>query len=251
MKSRVLAAALTVGLSVAGWSGSASASAVLIQDGTVFNPGQLNSFYNGLAGVTSSLLGSSSPLTSSLFSGIDLFVAAPPENAYSATELSEIGNFINGGGTAFLMGENNFFTTSNNAVNSLASSIGSTLSISPASLSPAAGCGIDTSTGATLVGPTMAGVSAFTWGCGSVVNGGVPELLRNNLTTVMMASESIGAGHLVIMADGNISATTAGNQQFFTNLLSLSSTEVAEPGMVAVFGLGLAGIGFARRRKAA
>lgn len=251
MKSRILAAALTAGLTIGGWAGSASASAVLIQDGTVFSSGQLNTYYNGLAGVTSSLLNSSTPLTSSLFSGIDLFVAAPPQNPYSAAELSEIGSFINGGGTAFLMGENNGFPTSNNAVNAVASAIGSSLSITPAALSPASGCGIGTSTGATLVGSTMAGVGAFTWGCGSIVNGGVAELLRDDLSTVMMASEAIGAGTLIVMADGNISVTTTGNQQFFSNLLSLSSTEVSEPGMLAVFGLGLAGIGYARRRKAA
>ena len=244
--------AFAIGLSSLSYQHSANASVVLIQEGTVFGSSSLNSFYNGLSGVTSSTISAGLNFNSTTFTNVDLFVAAPPTNAYTAGEITSLVNFVSGGGTAFLMGENSGFPTSNNAVNSILSAAGSSLSITPASISGPGGCSINASTGGALVGATMAGVSSFSWGCGSIVNGGTAELFLDDLSTVMMASDIVGSGIFVVMGDGNVQTSGAGNQQFFTNLLSLStSIEVMEPGTLGILGLGLAGIGFARRKRTA
>lgn len=234
-----------------------NASTVLIQDGSVFSSSGLNSYYNSLSGVNSSRLSSGSALTSNDFNGVDLFVAAPPSNAYSASELAIIVNFIDDGGNALLLGENTGFPTENNAIRSVLSELGSSITVGNSNST----CGIRTATAPQLVGDTMSGVSSFEWGCATLLGGnGTTELLDENLTSVLMASEAIGLGDIVVMADGNISTSLAGNRQFFENLLTFDNGDsggpppvpgqVPIPAAVWLFGSAIAGFaGFSRFKK--
>lgn len=236
---------------IVGFGQLAHSSAVLIQDGQVFSSSTVNTYYNGLTGVSSSILSSTATITSSDLSGIDLFIAATPSNAYSSDEVTAIANYVLGGGNALLLGENTGFPTSNTAIGNVLTALSSSISIG----STNSNCGLRTATGGQLVGDTMTGVSAFGWGCASVLSGGVTELLDEDLTTILMASEARGLGDIVVMADGNITSSFGvGNQRFFSNLISFDGEDngrVPLPATLALLGLGIAGLGYQRRKQAA
>ncbi|CAD5373422.1 exported hypothetical protein [Rubrivivax sp. A210] len=246
----VAAAAALVATTVAP---TAQAAVVLIQSGAgVMLTTDLNAYFNSLSGVTSSVIGDAAPLSAAALAGVDLFIgeAMASTDSYSAGELSALTAYVTGGGTAFLAAENNGFAAAIAAVNAAAANMGSTMSVSAAQIE--GGCGLVTASGAQLAGSLMAGVSSFSWGCGSRVNGGTTELFASNLSDRVIASQAIGAGHLVIAGDSNLAnnGIAAGNRTFFANLLNMGSTHtVPEPGtllLVALSGLGM--LASSRRR---
>ncbi|MBS1830415.1 MAG: PEP-CTERM sorting domain-containing protein [Acidobacteria bacterium] len=96
----------------------------------------LTSFYSGQGATVTSLPGA---VTGVALTGIDLFIAVLPDDAFSAGEIAAISGFLSGGGTVFLVGDNNapLFATANSAINGLLAGLGSGMSIVPDNLDPA------------------------------------------------------------------------------------------------------------------
>jgi len=96
---------------------------------------EINNYYNSLGGVSSSLIAGS--VTAASLSGVDLFVAATPDDNFSASEILAMSNFLSSNGTIFFLGENNnaVFTTANNAINQALGGRGSSISLISGALS--------------------------------------------------------------------------------------------------------------------
>jgi len=190
-----------------------SGTTVQIQDeyfsGSVFDStNAVNNYYNGLGGVSSSLF--SGTITDSTLSGVDLFLSILPNNSYSASETSALQNFLGGGGTLFLLGENSSFSTENSNINSLLTALGSSMSLGNVTLDG----GFNTTSNIDA-DPLNTGVSDFTYAATTNVVSGGTSLIRTLNGTTFIAYES---------------------------------TTVPEPSVLALLGIGLAGIGFARKR---
>ncbi|MCK5664911.1 MAG: PEP-CTERM sorting domain-containing protein [Thiotrichaceae bacterium] len=225
-------------------SQSVYAGVVLFQQGTVFPDSTWNNFYNSQPGVSSSIISSSSTITSASLASVDLFIAATPVNTYSTAEASALSTFLTGGGNMLLLGEHSGFPTENGYVNSLLSAMGSGMSLAGGAYD----CGPQIANASQTVGSlTVAGMS---YGCSStLINGGITGLLAKDLSTILMASEIFGAGRLTLMGDGNLGhLANTYDEQFFMNLLE-DVVPVPAPAPLALMCLGLAAIGYARRRK--
>ena len=244
--SRVSALAAAVTLTV---GSAAQASVVLIQQGSVADANTLNSFYNGLSGVSSSILSSGAALDAATLSSVDLFTGIMPTDSYSSREITAVSNFVGSGGTAFFLTENAGFTTAINTVNAMLTGMGSSMSVVGDFEDP--GCSLVTASGAQLAGQTTSGVSSFSWGCGSHVDGGTVAMYAVNLTEVIISSEAFGSGVVVISGDGKLTNIFgAGNKQFFENLLSLKTqVAVPEPAAILVLAFDVMGLAAARRRR--
>jgi hypothetical protein len=189
-----------------------SGTTVQIQDeyyaGSVFDStNAINNYYNGLGGVSSSLF--SGTITDYSLRGVDLFLGILPNNSYSVSEIGALQNFLGGGGTLFLLGENNVLSTQNNRINTLLTALGSSMSLGNLSLDT----GFHTTTNIDA-DPLNTGVSDFTYALTNNVVSGGTSLIRTINGTTFIAYEST----------------------------------VPEPSVLALLGLGLAGIGFARKR---
>lgn len=125
----------------------------------------INTFYDNLAGVTSTLVNDSGAVTAGLLSGVNLLVAVIPD-AFSAAEISVLANFMNSGGSVFFLGDNSNFAATNTAINSALSALGSSLSIQNDIMNPAW-------TYAFSAGDTFAaGIPSFVYNAASRVAGG-------------------------------------------------------------------------------
>jgi hypothetical protein len=118
----------------------------------------INNYYNGLPGVNSNLI--SGTITGSSLSGIDLFVSVTPDDAFTASELSALDNFYQGGGSIFFLGENSGWdSTSNLYINEALAYLGSGMSIVYRSQFDD---GLWTATGSQIAGdPLTVGVTEF------------------------------------------------------------------------------------------
>src|SRR5262245_31062129 len=68
---------------------------------------QVDHFYDGLPGVTSSLF--SGPVTPAELGGTDLLISLLPDDPFSPSETAAMAAFLSGGGTIFFMGDNPLF----------------------------------------------------------------------------------------------------------------------------------------------
>src|SRR5262249_16895388 len=75
----------------------------------------INTFYNTLPGVTSTI--QSGPVTPASLAGVDLFVSAIPAVPFTASEVSALAAFSTGGGSIFLLGDDAAFAARNQNLN--------------------------------------------------------------------------------------------------------------------------------------
>jgi hypothetical protein len=140
--------------------------------------GELQNFYSSLPGVSASLINGA--FTN--LSGYNLLIVDNPSNAFSASEISVLNNFLANGNSIFFFGEwTGFdgFPTTNNAVNADLTGLGSSMQLIPASL----GSSWTTATGAQIaIDPLTAGVDSLTYGGASEVAGGTPLFYAENGT---------------------------------------------------------------------
>jgi hypothetical protein len=154
-------------------------STVLIQNEyTSFSSGtatvSMDTFFDSIEGVSSSTF--SGTITSAVLNGVDLFVSALPQNAYSTDEIASMAGFLGAGGTLFLIGENDDFVQgprANGHINAALLALGSEIRIVDAFLDP----GVITTLNIEI-DPLNAGVTSFSYGAASGVTGGTP-LIRS------------------------------------------------------------------------
>ncbi len=100
---------------------------VVVEGEGTFWEGDLNTFYNGLAGVSSSIL--AAPITPGALAGADLFVSILPSTSYSASENAAMSGHLGAGGSVFLIGDNLSFAAQNARINAALSALGSGMTI--------------------------------------------------------------------------------------------------------------------------
>jgi hypothetical protein len=130
----------------------------------------LTTFYSGL-GATATLI--SGTVTGAQLTGVNLFIAPVPTDAFNASEITALNNFLNGGGSIFFLGENDYwFSNQNGYINDALAALGSSLSIVNAQNDMAMPT-FPTATGSQIAAdPFTAGVTTFTYAWTSDVAGG-------------------------------------------------------------------------------
>jgi hypothetical protein len=149
---------------------------VAIGSGANFGDTAVNNFYNGLGGVSSSILGG--PITGASLTGVDLFVGVLPTVAYTANEITVMSNFLTGGGDIFFMGDNgaSSFLSQNTNINAALAGVGSGMSI--VLNDPIFDIGIHTAVGGQIAAhPLTTGVATLVYAAPSQVVGGTTLIL--------------------------------------------------------------------------
>ena len=156
-----------------------SGNSVIIHDQN--NPtmgNKINTFFNSLSGVTSDLF-ENETVTSSMLSGVDLFVTSLNTDQLAVTEIDVLDIFLDDGGTVLFMGD---YVNPETRINNALAGLGSAMRLD--GILSAAGtyfAGVDSD-------PLTSGVSSFTYGYTYGVTGGT-SLFRDENNRTFMAYE--------------------------------------------------------------
>jgi hypothetical protein len=163
--------------------------------------------------------GASATITSAGLAGSDFMLFGYNRTSVSAAELTAITNFYLGGGSLFLYGEGNTgFTNVNNAINAVLAAVGSSMSLSTTDNFDESG--YTTLTSFSASGPYTTGVNSWKTGYTAKIN--------------------LGSGSALISG-----VADAG---FYGAAIAMEA-QLPEPGTMVLLGLGLAGLGWQRRRR--
>ena len=173
---------------------------------------RLNDFYNGLDGVSSSIV--SAPITNSTFSGVNLFVSSLPTQVFSQGAISFMSSFLDTGGAIMFLGDWGD-TTGNAAINDALINLGSTMR---------------------LLGTTV----DLHW------HTATGDQIATDPLTTGVSTLSYGAASEVVVSGGTALFYGTGAEPFF----AYETSTVPIPPSVWLFGSGLLGlIGVARRKR--
>jgi hypothetical protein len=208
-------------------------NSVLVQTTTNFPEvvwgNAVNGFYNS-TGISSTL--TTSPVADADLAHVNLFVSIAPD-AFSATELSALTNFLNGGGSVFFLGDNSGIAGPQNMViNSELAALGSNLAIA---LDLSEGCAdnFHQLSGSEIANdPLTAGVSTFTCAAGSAVY-----------------SRNILGGSTVLFTEFNGNSLVIYEPYGTPQMPVPEPTPIPEPTSVILFSTGAVLLCAARRRK--
>ena len=187
----------------------------------------LNSFYQE-KGISSSLW--PNEVTSTTLAGASLLVVMTPDDAFTGTEITAMGDFLDAGGRILFMGEQDgFAATENGYINSALAALGSSMSLGTDTID-AVGL-VDTIPGQILAHPFNSGVTLLNYGNVNSVSG-VPAgggldgelFLAQNVAEVWGGVDDLASGgSIVLVADLNLLSLIedeAGNDNhiFFLNI---------------------------------
>jgi hypothetical protein len=161
----------------------------------------ISSYYDSQSGISASVL--SGTVTSTILSGVDLLVAVLPDDNFSGAEATAISNFLTGGGSLFLIGENgaDIFDPARASINDLLGQLGSSMLLGAVT--------VPNSAAVIASDPYTTGVTAFSFSASSGVtfNGG-SALISNTSGDSIIAYERVGVvptpGTLLLAATGLI-----------------------------------------------
>lgn len=175
---------------------------------------EISAFYNSLPGVSATtIIGT---VTSANLSGMNLFLSAIPDDAFTASEITALNNFRTSGGGIFFLGENRSFPAYNGYINSALSAMGIGMSI---------GVGTEereyvTVTGADITASGFTtGVTAFTYAAPSTVVGGVTLVKNVNHLPILAVDVNVpepGSAALAALTMAMLSARAPRCRRGFT-----------------------------------
>lgn len=148
---------------------------------------QVTTAYNSLGYTASFFEGT---VNASTVAGVDLLILFGPSNAFTAAETDVIRNFLYGGGNVLVTGESaNNGSITNNHINALLTSLGSTIRLNQVT----EGIGDQFATGTEILSdPLTAGVASFGYGRTTTVTGG-RTLFLNDSNNPFIAAQDIAA----------------------------------------------------------
>lgn len=171
----------------------------------------VNTFYNGLPGVTSTDF--TGTITPTLLAGANLFVAEVPSSTFTPGETAALQSFSTGGGTIFFLGDgSDYAAVPNSNINAALTSLGSSLQLVNDTIDPVTYHMI---TGSNIAAnPLTAGVASFSYAYTSQVSGGtnlfftetgsLPFVAETGFPSVPEASTTASFGLLIALGFGGL-----------------------------------------------
>ncbi|MBN1844533.1 MAG: hypothetical protein JW810_02540 [Sedimentisphaerales bacterium] len=202
-RSLPLAAGMVLLLATSGFASIVKVLNTTTQGG-IGTSGQVNTFYNAQAGVTSDLI--TGAVTAADLADADLLVVNNPDDNFAAAEISAMAGFLAGGKRILFIGENAYFSAPNNRISGAIASLGGSMSINNTTFDVGNTYTATKYSGQILDHALTEGVNMVQYVAPSsiTVAGGETLFLSSNLAQAWAGHEWAGGGSIVLAADSNI-----------------------------------------------